>query len=381
MLGAGWCELGPLRCAPVVNVAYLVDAADSAVGSAAFFGEEFALDVGGLVFGERNARVAALLGAVVDQPKLADIDIAGTGPAAPVVRLAVGYGFLEVIEARVAAARELTNLVPHSAFGFAEGLELARAVVDDADGRGESQTQGPLADRQRISGIGYATTDDGVDVDMEVCMLCQHLKLRIEDFEAFLRNVIRHDVVDRNLHVVEAGAVQALDAVGHQQIPVGDHAGNRAGLADARDDAVKVRMEQRLAAGDSDNRRAKPSKLVDAALHLFNRNGVRVVIELIAVSAGKVATAHRHDVRHVGVARRGKGGSDRGQLAYLPSDGLDASPRGHLSTHRRRTLYFSHGVPSINAAVTARSETRDEWLELAQVEVPARTAFCRQALK
>lgn len=186
VLGAGRCELGPLRCAPVINVADLVDAADGAVGSAAFFGEEFSLDVGGLVFGERNARVAALLGAVVDQSKLADINIACASPAAPVVGLAVGDGFLEVIEARVAAARELTNLVPHGAFGFAEGLELARAVVDDADGRGEPEAQGPLADRQRISWIGYATTDDGVDIDMEICMLRQHLELRVEDFEAFL---------------------------------------------------------------------------------------------------------------------------------------------------------------------------------------------------
>src|ERR1700761_1250216 len=76
------CDGRVLRGAPVVDVAYLVHAGDGAVGSAGFLGKELALyDLGG-IFGDRNARIAALLGAVGDDPFLVDIEVAGTRAAA-----------------------------------------------------------------------------------------------------------------------------------------------------------------------------------------------------------------------------------------------------------------------------------------------------------
>ena len=89
---------GGLRGAPVVDVADSMDAADGAVGGAAFGGEEFALDVGGGVVGEGNAGVAALLAAVVDEAVFANIEIARAGAAAPVVGAALGDGFLELVK-------------------------------------------------------------------------------------------------------------------------------------------------------------------------------------------------------------------------------------------------------------------------------------------
>lgn len=61
---------------PEVDEGRLVDAGDGAVGCAGFLSKEFAADVGGGVFGQRDARVAALLRAVMDQAVLADVEIA-----------------------------------------------------------------------------------------------------------------------------------------------------------------------------------------------------------------------------------------------------------------------------------------------------------------
>src|SRR6185437_7831608 len=74
-----------LRRAPVIDVADLVNATDRAVGRAAFSGDKLALHVGAGVFRNGHARRSALLRTVVHQPVLADVEIARTGAAAPVV--------------------------------------------------------------------------------------------------------------------------------------------------------------------------------------------------------------------------------------------------------------------------------------------------------
>ncbi len=145
---------GVLRGAPVVDVADLVDAGDGAARGAAFFREELALDVFASVAGEGDARVAALLAAVVDEAVLADVEVACACAAAPVVGLPVGDGFLEVVEAGVAAAGELADLIPDVALALAEGPELTGAVVDDADGGAESEAEGALRDGQSVFRIG-----------------------------------------------------------------------------------------------------------------------------------------------------------------------------------------------------------------------------------
>ena len=156
-----------------------------------------------------------------------------------------------------------------------------------------------LRNRQRVLGIGDASADDGVDVDVEVGVLGEHAQLGVEDLERLLRDVVGHDVVDGNLHVIEAGGVEAGDAVGHQQVAVGDHAGDGAGLADLADDVVELGVQQRLATGDGDDGGAEAAEMVDAAAHFVDVDGVGDVVELVAVGAGEVAAAHGHDVRHV----------------------------------------------------------------------------------
>ena len=88
----------------------------------------------------------------------------------------------------------------------AERLELAVAVVDDADGRGEPELERALADDQRVVGLLDAAADHGVDVDVEVGVLGEQLQLLVEHLEALLGDLVGLDVVDRDLHVVEPGA-------------------------------------------------------------------------------------------------------------------------------------------------------------------------------
>ena len=113
--------------------------------------------------------------------------------------------------------------------------------MDDADGRGEPEAEGAAADDQRVVGVLDAAADDGVDVHVEVGVLGEELELLVEDLEALLRDFVGLEVVDGDLQVVEAGAVEALDALGHEQVAVGDHAGHAAVVADAGDDARRGR--------------------------------------------------------------------------------------------------------------------------------------------
>src|SRR5215475_948626 len=85
-----------LRGSPEVHRRHAVDAADRAVRRAPLRREELALDVFDRVGVEGHAGKTALLGAVVDQTVLADVEIPGAGAAPPLVRLAVGELLLKI---------------------------------------------------------------------------------------------------------------------------------------------------------------------------------------------------------------------------------------------------------------------------------------------
>ena len=77
--------------------------------------------------------------------------------------------------------------------------------MDDADGGGEAQFQRAASDDQGVVRIVDAASDHGVDVYVEISVFGQHLQFLVEDLQALLRYVIRLDVVDGDLHVIEAG--------------------------------------------------------------------------------------------------------------------------------------------------------------------------------
>ena len=77
-------RLEGLGRAPEVHVRRHVDAGNGAVGGAILLGEELAADVFSGVIEEFHAGVAALLGAVMDQAFLANVNVAAAGAAAPI---------------------------------------------------------------------------------------------------------------------------------------------------------------------------------------------------------------------------------------------------------------------------------------------------------
>src|SRR5882672_12653190 len=124
--------------------------------------------------------------------------------------------------------------------------------MDDAHGRTESQRQRPLADGQRVLGVAHSAAYYGIDVHVKVGVLRQELELPVEYFETLFRDFVRIHVIDGNLEPFQARAVQALNTVLGEQIPIRDETGNNAALDHLPNDVVEIRMQQRFSAADRD---------------------------------------------------------------------------------------------------------------------------------
>ncbi len=84
------------------------------------------------------------------------------------------------------------------------GRSWPLAIVNDPDRGGEAQLQRALAHHQRVFGIVNAAAQHRVDVHVKQRVLGQDLQLLVEHLQALLRHVVRHHVVDADLHVIEA---------------------------------------------------------------------------------------------------------------------------------------------------------------------------------
>src|SRR6185312_6645612 len=82
-------------------------AGNGAVGRAGFLREKLAVDITNRVLSQRCPRIAALLRAVMHQAVLADIQVAGSSAAAPVVRTAQSNVVLELVKAGVTVLAQL----------------------------------------------------------------------------------------------------------------------------------------------------------------------------------------------------------------------------------------------------------------------------------
>src|SRR6476646_6730198 len=96
--------------------------------------------------------------------------------------------------------------------------------------------------------------------------------------------------------MVQASLVQLLDALRRQKIAVGDQSRNDPVGTNAADNVIELRMQQRFTTADGDQRSAQSRQLVNAAVHLFQRNRIREIVVLIAIGAGEIAAPHRNDV-------------------------------------------------------------------------------------
>src|SRR5208283_979360 len=197
-----------------------------AVWGATLFRKKFTPDIRHGVLLQRNAGIPALLRTVVHQSFLANVEIPRSRTAAPLIGPAVGNIVLEPVEARVMALFESLHLQEHFALFWAQRLELSLAIVNDANGRSEAELHGASPHHQCIVRVVDATTNNGIDVDVKIGVFSQQLQLLVEHLQRLLGDVIWPDVVDADLKMVEARAVQSLDAVCGEQITVGNQSRN-----------------------------------------------------------------------------------------------------------------------------------------------------------
>ena len=168
------------------------------------------------------------------QAIFANVEIARACAAAPLIGTALRNVVLEAVDAREAALLHGLHLVVDTALFVIQRLQLAGAVVNDPDGRAETQAQSPLADGERILRIFYAAAHHGIDVHVKVGMLGQQLQLLVQNLQALFRDLVGSHVVDRNLQPLESSAIKALNALGHQKIAVRDQSGDHAAFTNAR---------------------------------------------------------------------------------------------------------------------------------------------------
>src|SRR5580692_6349552 len=109
--------------------------------SAALLREKFAVALLVGILRQRLAGVASLLRAVMHQAVLADVEIARAGAAAPVVLFAVGDIVLKAVDAGIAALLHSAHGQVHFALVAAQRLQLAVAIVNDADRGGEAELE------------------------------------------------------------------------------------------------------------------------------------------------------------------------------------------------------------------------------------------------
>src|SRR6202034_2723486 len=170
---------------------------------AAFFRKIFAAHVVSRVGRQWYTGIATLLRAVVHQAVLANVEIPRSGAAAPVVGQALRNVVLEGVDAGEAALLPRLHLVVDAALFVIQRLYLTAAVVNDSDGRAETQFHGALSDRERVLWIRNASAYNRIDVHMKVRVFGKPLQLLVQNFQALLRDFIRIDVVDGNLQPFE----------------------------------------------------------------------------------------------------------------------------------------------------------------------------------
>jgi hypothetical protein len=302
-----------------------VDAGNRATRGAGFLGEELAMALFVSIFRERDAWVAALLGAIVDQAVLADVEVARTRAATPVVLAASGDIVLELVDAGERAFAERHDLLEDFLFAGTERLELAVTVVENANSGGEAEFDGAVGDSKRVFRIANAAAEDRINVDVKLGMLGQKLEFLVEDFEAFFRDVVGLDVVNADLEIFETGTIQTLDPVGDEKIAVGDQAGHDSVVADAGDDGIELGMQQGLAAADGDDGGAHGTEAIDAAEHFVRGDRLREIVEFVAISAGKIAAADGNDVREERVSGGDEALGEHAEFAQLAVRGADFS--------------------------------------------------------
>jgi hypothetical protein len=172
--------------------------------------------------------------------------------------------------------------------------------------------------------------------------------LAVQHLEALLRRLIRDDVVDADLKIVETRVVQLTDAFDGKQVAIRDERGNRPTVPDVPDDFVKLRVQHWLAAADGNDRGAQIRQQVHSPQHLGQRYRRGHRVELVAVRAGEIAAPDRHDLREDRVLAGVHRTREHTRLANPPACRTQPLPRGppeFFPTQHPCFLVYMVGTP------------------------------------
>ena len=128
----------------------------------------------------------------MDQAVFTHVQVAGAGATIPMVRLPVREVLLEqVVVRRIEnGPSESDDLLDNPLLAFIERQQLAAAVMDNPNGRGETQRFGALRDNECVLGLANAAANDGVHRDVEHRVACEPLELSLQELEAYTRSEV-----------------------------------------------------------------------------------------------------------------------------------------------------------------------------------------------
>ena len=93
-------------------------------------------------------------------------------------------------------------------FAAVQRFHRARAVVNDAEGTGETEIHSASRNDLGVFRIANTAADHRIDVYSEVSQLGKILEFLVQDFQAFFGNIVRLNVINADLKVFESGFIQ-----------------------------------------------------------------------------------------------------------------------------------------------------------------------------
>ena len=148
----------------------LLNASDRAMRGAGFLCGVLTLDIGECIFLEGNAGIAALLRAIVHKTVFANVEIAGTCAASPLVGYSAREVFLKPIKAAVAGFAVCLDFAIDLFFAAIERLHRAVAVVNDSQRACKTKLERAMGNGQCVFWIFDSAADHRIDVHGELCV-------------------------------------------------------------------------------------------------------------------------------------------------------------------------------------------------------------------
>ncbi len=126
-----------------------------------------------------------------------------------------------------------------------ETLESTFRIMNQAQCVAESQLCGPQCNSPSVRGVRNVRTDYGVDVDVKLGESGQVPQPFLQRLEVLSSHLVRRDIVNADLKVIQSGLVQEVNHSRTKQQSIREHPGRHLPAPNVRHDFADMRMEQR----------------------------------------------------------------------------------------------------------------------------------------